>query len=228
MSGRYLQLEVKPLLHSLCIEPQRLILSPPGGDINVYGVFAHDESEPLCGRKWNEIIFKVIVKIVVIVVPGLIVLVRRSLRQDILGPMSPVPGLQTLGHVPVVGHLLRPALGQPSGIVLSLQLDLQLGCVAVAHWSEAVVQLGYVRAAFVFVVVLAELNADFAGRGGVNGGSRKVGGDERVVGVVGLTAAAAVPPPAQREFGDAVWRVVFQDQLGVIACDLSLLLPLLL
>lgn len=90
--------------------------------------------------------------------------------------------------------------------------------------GEAVVQFGHVRAAFVLVMVLAELDANFAGRGRVDSGCGEGGGAD-VVGVVGL-AAAAVSPPAERQFWDSC--VVFQDQLSVISCDASLLFPLIL
>lgn len=198
---------------SLCVEPQRLILSPPRGDIDVYGVFPHDEPQPLCWRKWNKVVFELVVKVVL-----LFVLVRRGLGQHVLCPVTAVPGLQRLSHVPVEGHLLGLGLGQPAGVVLPLQVDLQLGGVGVDRGGEAVVQLGDVRAAFLLVVVFAELDADLAGRGRVD---RRGGQAGRSDGVAGL-AAAAVPPPAERQFGDA--RVVLQDQLSVVPRDAALLL----
>lgn len=63
-------------LLSLCIEPQRLILSPPGGDIDVYGVFAYDEPEALRWRKWNEIVFELIVEVVILIILLIVVLFR--------------------------------------------------------------------------------------------------------------------------------------------------------
>lgn len=97
-------------------------------------------------------------------------------------------------------------------------MDLQLGGVGVDRGSEAVIQLGDVRAALLLIVVFAELDADLAGRGRVDGGGGEVGGSD---GVVGL-AATAVPPPAERQLGDA--RVVLQDQLRVVPRDAPLFL----
>ena len=93
------------------------------------------------------------------------------------------------------------------------------------HGGEAVIQFGDVRAAFVLIVLFAELNADFAGRGGVDRRGREGGGADGIAGIVGF-ATAAVPPPAERQFGDA--RVVLQDQLRVVTRDLAFLLPLVL
>ena len=55
-------------LHSLCIEPKRLILPPPGGDIDVYGVCSHNKPQALCRREWNEIVLKLVIKVIVLVI----------------------------------------------------------------------------------------------------------------------------------------------------------------
>lgn len=171
-------IETMEYLHSLCIESEGLIFSSSGGNVNVYGIFAHDETQTFCWWERDEIIL--VIKVVLFLVLG-----GQRLHFHVLTYLS---GRLVIQNIPpfslhdAQGDVLRVSAMQPGAVFLPLQLDLELGGAAVGAVAEAVVQFGHVRAAPVLLVLFAELDADF-------GGARRVA----LSGLV-LTAAAVSTP----------------------------------